>query len=135
MYLQTIYWQPANILETNVIFVFYGRCPLGSGRHRVKKLLAWLLDLPTFSSSPTRATKDIVVEGDKLEEVKTVSKAILEPGWVMPHSGFGATLNPDCLKKIDPPSLPQDFQTLQFFQEVGVDCGIKTSAELKNCLL
>ena len=51
---------------------FHDRCPLGSGRHRVKILIDCLLALPTFSYSPTRATRDIVVEGDELEEVKTV---------------------------------------------------------------
>ena len=33
---------------------FYDRCPLGSGRHRVKMfacLLACLIDLPTFSEA------------------------------------------------------------------------------------
>ena len=39
-----------------------------------------LLALPTFSYSPTRATRDIVVEGDELEEVKTIKKTILELG-------------------------------------------------------
>ena len=42
-----------------------------------------LLALPTFSYSPTRATRDIVVEGnelDELEEVKTIKKAIPELG-------------------------------------------------------
>ena len=91
---------------------FYDRCPLGSGRHRVR-----LLDLLTFSYSPTRATRDIVVEGNELKElveVKTLWKAILELSWVMPHSGFGATLKPDPLGKFDPPS---NFflQTLQIF--------------------
>ena len=46
-------------------------------------LIACLLDLPTFSYSPTRATRDIVVEGnelEELEEVKTLWKAILELG-------------------------------------------------------
>ena len=40
-----------------------------------------LLDLLTFSYSPTRATRDIVVEGnelEELEEVKTLWKASLE---------------------------------------------------------
>ena len=40
-------------------------------------LIACLLDLPTF---PYRSTRDIVGEGDELEEVKTVSKSILKPG-------------------------------------------------------
>ena len=31
-----------------------------------------LLAVPTFSYSPTRAPRDIVVEGDELEEMKTV---------------------------------------------------------------
>ena len=31
-----------------------------------------LLALPTFSYSPTRAPRDIVVEGNELEEMKTV---------------------------------------------------------------
>ena len=61
-----------------------------------------MLDLPTFSYSSTRPTKDIVGEGDELEEVKTIEKAILELGSVMPHSGSGAILNPDPLKKFDP---------------------------------
>ena len=42
-----------------------------------------MIDLPTFSYSPTRATRDIVVEGnelEELEEVKTLWKAILELG-------------------------------------------------------
>ena len=42
-----------------------------------------LIDLPTFSYSPTRANRDIVVEGnelEELEEVKTLWKAILELG-------------------------------------------------------
>ena len=42
-----------------------------------------LIDLPNFSYSPTRATRDIVVEGnelEELEEVKTLWKAILELG-------------------------------------------------------
>ena len=34
-------------------------------------LLDPLIALPTFSCSPTRATRDIVVEGDEIEEVKT----------------------------------------------------------------
>ena len=54
---------------------FHDRCPLGSGRHRVKNLdclIACLLALPTFSYGPTRAPRDIIVEGDELEEVKTV---------------------------------------------------------------
>ena len=42
-------------------------------------------------------------ELDEQEEVKRVLKAILELGLVMPHSGFGATLNPDPLKRFDPP--------------------------------
>ena len=54
--------------------------------------------MPTFSYSPTRAPRDIVLKGNELneqEEVKRVLKTILELGLVMPHSGFGATLNPD----------------------------------------
>ena len=46
-------------------------------------LLDCLLDLPTFSYIPTKATRDIVVEGDELdvlEEVKTRKKTILELG-------------------------------------------------------
>ena len=43
---------------------------------------------------------DIVVEGDKLEEVKTVYKAILELGLVMPLSGFGVTLNSYPIKNL-----------------------------------
>ena len=42
-----------------------------------------LLDLPTFSYSPTTATRDIIVEGDELdvlEEAKTIKKTILELG-------------------------------------------------------
>ena len=39
-----------------------------------------LIDLPTFSYCPTRATRDIVVEGNELEEVKPLRKAILELG-------------------------------------------------------
>ena len=65
-----------------------------------------LIDLPTFSYSPTRTTRDIVMEGNELEEIeeiKTLWKAILELCWVMPHSDFGATLNPDHLRKFDPP--------------------------------
>ena len=31
-----------------------------------------LLALPTFSYSPTRATRDIVVEGDELEKLEEV---------------------------------------------------------------
>ena len=73
-----------------------------SGCHRVKMLTAWLIDLPTFFYSPTRATRDIVMKDDDLEEVKTVYMAILELDWVLPHSGFGATLNPINVKKIDP---------------------------------
>ena len=46
-------------------------------------------------------------ELDEQEEVKRALKAILELGLVMPHSGFGATLDPDPLKKIDP--LPNFF--------------------------
>ena len=84
--------------------IFHDRCPLGSGHHRVKILIACLiaclLDSPTFSYSPARAYGDIVVEGDVLEEVKTIKKTILELIWVMPHSGFGATLNPDPSKKL-----------------------------------
>ena len=45
---------------------------------------------------------DIIVKDDELEEVKTVYKAILEIDWVMPHSGFGATLNPVPLKNLPP---------------------------------
>ena len=33
-----------------------------------------LIDLPTFSYSPTRATKNIIVESHELEEVKTIKK-------------------------------------------------------------
>ena len=46
-----------------------------------KCLLDPLIALPTFSYSPTRATRDIVIEGDELDElkeVKTIKKAILE---------------------------------------------------------
>ena len=43
-------------------------------------------------------------ELNEQEEVKRVLKAILELGLVMPHSGFGATLDPDPLKKFDPPT-------------------------------
>ena len=43
-------------------------------------------------------------EFDEQEEVKRALKAILELGLVMPHSGFGATLDPDPLKKFDPPT-------------------------------
>ena len=43
-------------------------------------LLDCLLALPTFSYSPIRATRDIVVVGDELEEVKKVKRAILELG-------------------------------------------------------
>ena len=60
-------------------------------QNRVKIMIAWLLALPTFSFSPTKATRDIVMEGDELnvlEEVKTIRKTILELGWVMPHSGL-----------------------------------------------
>ena len=42
-----------------------------------------LIDLLTFSYSPTRASRDIVVEGnelEELEEVKILWKAILELG-------------------------------------------------------
>ena len=54
------------------------------------------------------------MEGDELEEVKTIEKAILELGSVMPHSGSGAILNPDPLKKFDP--APKFlFQTLKIF--------------------
>ena len=80
-----------------------------------KCLLDPLIALPTFSYSPTRATRDIVVEGNELEEVKTLWKAILELGWVMPHSGFGATLNPDPLRKFDPPSKFFSSDTPNFF--------------------
>ena len=45
-----------------------------------KCLLGPLIALPTFSYSPTRATRDIVMEGDELEEVKTIKKTILELG-------------------------------------------------------
>ena len=100
---------PLRVTDTKITH-FYDRCPLVSGRHRVKILPAclidWLIALPTFSYSRTRATRDIIVEGDELEEleeVKTIKKTILELGWVMPHSGFGATLNPDPLKKNFPP--------------------------------
>ena len=70
--------------EGRIIFLlaglsFYDRCPLGSGCHRVKRLI----DLPTFSYSQTRATRDIVVEGnelEELEEVNTLWNAILELG-------------------------------------------------------
>ena len=70
-----------------------------------KILIACLLALPTFSYSPTRAPRDIVLKGDELneqEEFKRVLKAILELSLVMPHSGFSATLNPDPLKRFDP---------------------------------
>ena len=40
-------------------------------------LIDCLIDLPTFFYNPTRDTRDIVVKGDELEEVKTVYKAIL----------------------------------------------------------
>ena len=43
-------------------------------------------------------------EFDEQEEVKRALKAILELGLVMSHSGFGATLDPDPLKKFDPPT-------------------------------
>ena len=46
-------------------------------------LIDCLIVLPTFSYSPSRATRDIVVEGndlEELEEVKTLRKAILELG-------------------------------------------------------
>ena len=42
-----------------------------------------MLVLPTFSYNPTRATRDIVVEGDELDElkeVKTIKKTILDLG-------------------------------------------------------
>ena len=42
-----------------------------------------MIDLLTFSYSPTRASRDIVVEGnelEELEEVKILWKAILELG-------------------------------------------------------
>ena len=54
---------------------FHDRCPPGSGRHRVKILIDCLIDLPAFSYSPTKATRDIVVEDfdlEELEEVKTL---------------------------------------------------------------
>ena len=37
-----------------------------------KTLLDCLIDLPTFSYSSTRATRDIVVEGDMLDELEEV---------------------------------------------------------------
>ena len=66
-----------------------------------KILIDCLIALPTFSYSPIRAPRDIVVKDDEQEEVKRVLKAILELGSVMSHSGFGATLDP--LRKFDPP--------------------------------
>ena len=66
----------------DIILSFHDRCPLGSGRHRVKKLLDCLLDLLTFSYSQTRG-RDIFMEGnelEELEEVKKLWKAILELG-------------------------------------------------------
>ena len=71
-----------------------------------KILIACLLALPTFSYSPTRAPRDIVLKGNEIneqEEVKRVLKAILELGPEMPRSGFGAILDPDLLKRFDPP--------------------------------
>ena len=65
-----------------------------------KILIACLLALPTFSYSPTRAPRDILVEGDEFEEVKTVKKAILELSLVRPLSGFGVTLNPAPIKNL-----------------------------------
>ena len=35
-------------------------------------LIDCLIDLPTFSQCPTRATRDIVVEGDMLDELEEV---------------------------------------------------------------
>ena len=91
---------------------FHDRCPLGSGGHRVKNL-ACLIDLPTFSKSLSRVTGDIVGEVDELKKVKTLLKAIPELGWVMPHSGFGTTLNPTHLNKFAP--LKKKFLPTIFF--------------------
>ena len=56
------------------------------------------------------------MKGDELneqEEVKRALKTILELGLVMPHSGFGATLDPDPLKRNNP--TPNFYQTLQIY--------------------
>ena len=42
------------------------------------QILESLTDLPTFSYSPTRAARDIVMEVEEVEKVKTLYKAILE---------------------------------------------------------
>ena len=79
---------------------FYDRCPLGSGRHRDKMLIALFAH---FFLQPNQSYLGYCRRGDELEEVKTVYEAILELDSVIPHSGFGATLNPVPLKKFDPP--------------------------------
>ena len=62
--------------------------PLPAGQwssqsQNLDRLIDCLIALPTISYSPIRATRDIVVEGnelEELEEVKTLWKAILELG-------------------------------------------------------
>ena len=84
-----------------------------------KILLDCLLALPNFSYSPTRAPRDIVLKGEEFneqEEVKRVLRTILELGLVMPHLGFGATLDPDPFKKFT--HHPIFFQTLQIFSTI-----------------
>ena len=87
-------------------------------------LIDCLIDLPTFFCSPTRATRDIVMMVDELEEVKTFEKAILELGWVMSHSGFGCTLNLDIILKNLMPPLKRNFYPHPIFL---ILCPIKIS--------
>ena len=94
------FFKDINKKSLNVLS-FHDRCPLGSGRHRDKILLAWLI-CPLFPIDQLELRRDIVVKGDELQEVKTVKKTNLELGWVMPHSAFGATLNPDPSKNFTP---------------------------------
>ena len=67
--------------ELDGCFKFFLR-PLPAGQWSSQSQnLDCLIDLLTFSYRPTRATRDIIIEGnelEELEEVKTLWKAILE---------------------------------------------------------